>query len=106
MCRLALLGNSATASWCNDLGRTVGRAAVKAAGTSFFFRARSTSFHTHPLLILTLLFCFFVLIHFYCSHARVFEETLVHEFHISYSHTEWNFFSDSAITSAQCLFGA
>ena len=25
-----------------------------------------------------------------CSHAQVFGRTLVHEFHFSYSHTEWN----------------
>ena len=34
-------------------------------------------------------------------------ETHMHEFRISYSHTEWYFlFSDSATTSAQCVFGA
>ena len=37
--------------------------------------------------------------------ARVFGKTLVHEFHISYSQTEWLLlFSDSATTSAQCVF--
>ena len=31
----------------------------------------------------------------------------MHEFSISYSHTEWYLhFSDSATTSAQCVFGA
>ena len=45
---------------------------------------------------------FFVLFHSCCSHAQVFGKTLVHEFLISYSHTEWHlFFSDSATTSAQ-----
>ena len=34
-------------------------------------------------------FCFFVLFHSYCSHARVFGKTLVHDFPISCSHTEW-----------------
>ena len=32
-----------------------------------------------------------VLFKFCCAHARVFEKTLVHEFPISYSHTEWYF---------------
>ena len=41
------------------------------------------------------------------SHARVFGKTLTYEIIISYSHTEWYLrFSDSATTSAQCVFGA
>ena len=32
------------------------------------------------------------LISFLLFHARVFEKTLVHEFHISYSNTEWSLF--------------
>ena len=36
----------------------------------------------------------------------MFGKTLVHEFHILYSHTEWYLlFADSATTSAQCVFG-
>ena len=35
-------------------------------------------------------FGFFVLFHSCCSHARVFRKTPVHEFLISYSHTEWH----------------
>ena len=67
-------------------------------GTFFFFRIRFTSFHPHASL---LTFSFFVLFHFVCSHARMFGKTLVHELHISYSHTElYLFFSDSATTSA------
>ena len=66
---------------------------VQAVGT-FFFLALFTSFHTHSLF-----FCFFVLFHSCCSHARVLGKTLVHEFFISYSHTEWYlFFPDSATT--------
>ena len=31
---------------------------------------------------------------------------LLHEFHISYTHTEWDlFFSDIETTTAQCTFG-
>ena len=46
------------------------------------------------LSILTPLFLpsssvFFVLFRSCCSHARVFGKTLVHEFPVSYSHTEW-----------------
>ena len=41
--------------------------------------------------------CFFILFHNCCSHALVFGNLLVHEFHISYSHTEWySIFSYSA----------
>ena len=53
----------------------------------FFSRAHFTSFYTRSSL-LTFFFCFFVLFHSSCSHARVFEKTLLHEFHISSSHTE------------------
>ena len=57
-----------------------------AVGT-FFFRARFTFFHTHASL-LTFFVCLIVLFHSCCSHSRVFGKTLVHEFPISYSHTE------------------
>ena len=73
----------------------------QAVGTSFFFRARFTSFHTHAYL-LTFFICCFILFDSCCSHARVFGKTLLHEFFISYSHTEWYLpFSDSATTSVQ-----
>ena len=55
----------------------------------FFFRGRFTSFHTHASLLT--LFCFFILFHSCCSHARVFRKTLLHEFPIYYRHTEWYF---------------
>ena len=49
---------------------------------------------------------FFILFHCCCSHAQVFVKTLVHEFHISYSHTEWYLlFSDSATESVQWEYG-
>ena len=35
--------------------------------------------------------CFFVVFHSCCSHSQVYGKTLVHEFPISSSHTEWNF---------------
>ena len=78
----------------------------KAVGTSFLFRAHFTCFHTLVSLI-TFSFCFFVLFHSCCSHARLFGKTLVHEFLISYSHTEWYLlFYDRATTSAQCVLGS
>ena len=64
------------------------RAMVYAVDTSPFFRVRFTSFHSHSSL-LTFFFCFFVLFDYCCSHARVFGKTLVHEFYISYSYTDW-----------------
>ena len=70
------------------------------SGLLFFFLARFTSFQTHASLLTS--FCFFVLFHSCCSHAGVFPKTLVHEFPISYSHTEWYLLlSDSATTRPQ-----
>ena len=42
-----------------------------------------------PALLLTIFVCLFVLFRSCCSHACVFGKTLVHEFPMSYSHTEW-----------------
>ena len=73
---------------------------------NFIFRARFTAYHNHVSLLTFIVF-FFILFHSCCSHARVFGKTLVHEFLISSSHTEWYLlFSDSATSSAQCVFGA
>ena len=56
-----------------------------------FFRARfSPPFHTRASLLAIFIF-FFILFDYCCSHARVFGETPVHEFPISYSNTEWYF---------------
>ena len=57
----------------------------------FFYRGAFTSFHTH-FSRHAFYFCSCVLFHSCCSYARVFGRTLVHEFLISYCHTE------------QCLF--
>ena len=51
-----------------------------------FVRARFTSVHAHASLLV--FFSFSVLFHSCCSHAQVFGKTLLHEFLISYSHTE------------------
>ena len=47
--------------------------------------------------LLAVFVCPIVLFQSCCSHERLFGKTLVHEFPISYSHTEWYFIS---------LFGA
>ena len=68
-----------------------------------FFHARFISFHTHTSLLTV--FCFFILFHSCCSHAWMFGKTLVREFPMSYSHTEWYIiFSDSATTCAEETF--
>ena len=58
------------------------------SGLLFFVPALLLSILT-PLLILAFFVCFFILFHSCCSHAQVFGKTLVHEFSISYSHSEW-----------------
>ena len=62
-----------------------------------FFHVRCTSFHNHSPL-LTFFCCFIVLFQSCCSQAQVFGKTLVHEFPISYSHTEWNLLSSGTNT--------
>ena len=47
-------------------------------------------FHTHASLLYVSV-CLIVLFHSCRSHAWVFGKTLVHEFAVSYSHTEWYF---------------
>ena len=54
----------------------------------FFFFVTALLLSIHSSLI-TYVICFFILFHSCCSHAWVFEKTLVHEFLIFYSHTEW-----------------
>ena len=76
------------------------------SGLLFSFVFRFSSFHTHASL-LTFFVCFFILFHFFCSHARVFGKTRVHEFLISYSHTEWYlFFFQQCNYKCTCVFGA
>ena len=58
------------------------------SGLLLFVPAVYTSFHIHAS-ILTFVIGFVILYHACCSHPRVFGKTLVHEFSISYSHTEW-----------------
>ena len=53
-----------------------------------FFSARCASFHIHSTL-LTFFICFLVLFNLCCSDAQLFGQTLEHECHISYSHTDW-----------------
>ena len=53
-----------------------------------YFRTHFTSFHPRASL-LSFFVCFSIVFHSCCSHARVFGKTLVHEFTISYNHSEW-----------------
>ena len=57
----------------------------------FFFRTCCTSLHIQSLL--TAFVCWCVLFQSYCSNPQVFGRTLVLEFHILHSQTEWNRFS-------------
>ena len=78
-------------SWMTDVN---GRDLV--TGQDFFFCVRGT-FHVHSP-ILTLFLCFIVSFQSCCSHARVFGKTLMHEFPIFSSHTEWNLLSSGTNT--------
>ena len=78
-CWLGSLGNSSTDSENSTLRETVGRC----------YNYLSGLFSS----LLTFFLCFYVLLHSCCSLAQVLWETLVHEFHISYCHNEWNVFS-------------
>ena len=69
----------------------------KVTGQTYFFRVCCTSFHIHSPL-LTFFLCFIVLFQSFCSHAQVFERTLVHVLSIFYSHSEWNMLSCFTIT--------
>ena len=44
---------------------------------------------TNYSMLITFFVCFFILFHSCCSNARVFGNTFVHEFPISYSLIEW-----------------
>ena len=72
------------------------RSQDKVTGQDFFFRVRCTSFHIHSPLR-TFFLCFIVLFQSCCSHAQVFGKTLLHDFLIFYSHTEWNLLSSTPI---------
>ena len=77
-------------------GEWQARATVKQSGL-LFFRSRFTSFFSLPLYffpyslfssyLLPLLLC--LISFFLFLYAQVVRKTLVHEFHISNSHTEW-----------------
>ena len=58
------------------------------SGLICFVPMHFISFHTHASP-LTIFVCFFIVFHSWCFHSRVFGKTLVHEFQISYTHTEW-----------------
>ena len=54
-----------------------------------FFSCHLYFFPYSHLSSYTFFVCFFILFHFCCFHSRLLGKTLVHEFLISYSHTEW-----------------
>ena len=56
-----------------------------------------TPFHIHSPF-LTFFLCFIVLFQSCCPHAQVFGKTLVHEFPIFCTHTEWNLFASGTNT--------
>ena len=82
-CRLGSLGNSSTASGSSDLRRTVGPS--EADGTSLFLPAVILSMITFVAYHLPL---FIYLISFLLISCASVWETLMREFHISYSHTK------------------
>ena len=81
-CRLGSLGNSSTASENSipgdgspELQRSVRPSVLPSVFTVLFLHFSS----------------FFVLCHSCCYHSHVYGSTLLHAFHISYSHAEWYF---------------
>ena len=67
----------------------------------------SCQLYVFPCSRISSFLLFLCLLNSCCSHVKVFGKTLVHEFLISYSHTElYLIFSDSATTSAHCVFGS
>ena len=56
----------------------------------FFYSCPLSFFHTHASL-LSVFVCLIVLFYSCCSHVWVFGKTLLYEFPVSYSHTEWYF---------------
>ena len=88
MCRLSALGNSPTASGSSDHGVTVGPSCNCAVGILFFVLL--CNFHI-LFFLLTFFLCAFALFYSCSCHAQMFAKTPLHEFHISYSYTEWSF---------------
>ena len=81
---LGLLGNSSTASGSSDPSGRLPRATIGL--WDFFMLCR---FHVFPYsLFISCLRCVCLLSHF--LFPCVFGTTLVHEFHIFYSHNQWN----------------
>ena len=75
--------------------------------SGLFFLSSPLYFFPYSHLSSYLLLLFLYLFIFCCFHVQVCGKTLVHELHISYSHTEWYLlFSDSGTTSAPFVFGA
>ena len=69
----------------------------KMTGQDFFFSC-PLYFFPQSFSLLTFFLCFIALFQSCCSHAQVFGKTLVHEFLIFYSHTEWDLLSSGTDT--------
>ena len=76
-----------TSAGSSDLG--VWEAWATAIPLGHLFSCLLCSF---PYLLFSYLY-FYVLFHSSGSHGQVFGKILIHKFHISYSHTEWNLLS-------------
>ena len=64
-----------------------GRGDIVFSGPFCLFKYFHFSSYGVPLFLSLILFLFI------CSHAKVFRETLLYEFCLSYSHTEWRMLS-------------
>ena len=66
-----------------------GRLLLQLGHRDLFFFPCTLYVFPYSHLFSTFFVSFFILLHFCFSQARVFGKMLLHEFHISYSHTEW-----------------
>ena len=84
---LFLLGNPSSPSRSSDPSGSQARPIQIGLRDIFNFGPAVLISHIYSMLLAFFL-CFFVLFQC-CSHVLVFGKTIVHEFPISYSHTEW-----------------
>ena len=105
MRRLGSLGNSPSASGRSNPGGTVCIGPSYNLGRRVFFYFIPSLLFFMIIFLLTF-FCYFVLFTSWRYHTRVFGKTLLHEFHISYRHTEWSSFLQQCTTIAEREFGA
>ena len=93
-CGLGLLGNLSTALRSRDPRGTVGRSySIRPSGHRFSGCGMLLLINTVYIHSSLLILCFYVSFHSFYSNAHMLGRTLVHEFHIFYSHSEWYFLS-------------